>query len=465
MKKTIVVLYSNKFSDQSALSIADYIDKNYRDCNVVTIERNEFSNLGISRIVNGYTAFTARHLPAFNRLWTGIREKFITRRIAKSKQLRTVKKKKEDSFSNKYLKKFYKVDNIIIRFNPEVVICSSPYSFNRVMKAKQRLDSDTKVLALMSDYCLNKSFLRKYGDGYLVQNEIVKSSLVERGVPKEIINVIGTPIAESKLVKFDKAETKQELGINNDYPCILLSGGRQGSYYIRDSFYSLTRISEDINLICLSGGNTAYANYIKNYVKANDCKNVYLVEDEMADMSKLYSVTDIAVCSPSAATTYEVISRGIPLVLIKPINVIEKGNFSYLTASRIALRGVKKDEIITSVYSLLKEEDYRESIIARELEATDLQCASKASAYVYSYAEDCRQHRALIAENAYKKEEVNLEQIASVDESNVVQTTVENYGDEIINGEEEITAEVLENTNTQEVVNTKQKKKSKKGAK
>lgn len=456
MKKTIVVLYSNRFSDQSALAIADFIDKNYRDCNVVAIERRQFSNVVGSRIINSYTAFTARHIPALNRLWTGISEKFITRRIAKSKKIKSAKKKQEDSFSNKYLKKFYKVDNIIIRFNPEVIICSSPYSYNRAIKAKERLDSDTKVLALMSDYCINKSFLRKYGDGYLVQNEIVKSSLIERGVSREIINVIGTPVAESKLVKFDKNETKIELGIENDNPCILLSGGRQGSYYIRDAFYSLTRLSEEVNLICLSGGNTAYANYVKNYVKANECKNVYLVEDDVADMSKLYSVTDIAVCSPSAATTYEVISRGIPLVLIKPINVIEKGNFSYLTASRIALRGIKNDEIISSVYSLLKEEDYRESVIARELEATDMQCASKASAYVYSYAEECRKNRELIAENAYKEEEVNLgQESASVDESNVITATVENDGEEIINGETSREESV-------QIIEEKHKKKSRK---
>lgn len=456
MKKTIVVLYSNRFSDQSALAIAEFIDKNYRDCNVVTIERSKFSNKTATRIANGYSSFTARHLPALNRLWTGIGEKFITRRIAKSKKIKATKKKKEDSFSNKYLKKFYKVDNIIIRFNPEVIICSSPYTYNRAIKAKERLDSDTKVLALMSDYCINKSFLRKYGDGYLVQNEIVKSSLIERGVSKDIINVIGTPVAESKLVKFDKSETKTELGIENDNPCILLSGGRQGSYYIRDAFYFLTKLSEEVNLICLSGGNKAYANYVKYYVKANDCKNVYLVENDVADMSKLYSVTDIAVCSPSAATTYEVISRGIPLVLIKPINVIEKGNFSYLTASRIALRGVKNDEIISSVYSLLKEEDYRESVIMRELEATDMQCANKASAYVYSYADECRKNRELLAENAYKEEEVNLGQgSASVDESNVITATVVNDGEEIVN-EGEKQEEILQ------LIEEKPKKKSRK---
>ena len=74
-------------------------------------------------------------------------------------------------------------------------------------------------------------------------------------------------------------------------------------------------------------------------------------------MAKIYSMIDVVVTSPTAAITYEASSRGIPCVLLKAANMLEEGNFTYLSTNGYAFIGEKTSHLVPAVMALIKKQN------------------------------------------------------------------------------------------------------------
>ena len=160
--------------DTVAKDIANYIEKRYKDCDVIAIDEDEYSNLRSSMFVRKTYVFTARNMVWLNRVAVLVREKFLPKKIDKTVKPYESHPKEETPLRN-YRQKFHKVDNVFMRFEPEIVLCLSPKAHNKAILAKQRLAmNDVRVYALLTDFSLNKAYINYQSDGYFVQNEVIK---------------------------------------------------------------------------------------------------------------------------------------------------------------------------------------------------------------------------------------------------------------------------------------------------
>lgn len=363
MKKTIVILYTKGMYDTVAKDIANYIEKRYKDCDVIAIDEDEYSNLRSSMFVRKTYVFTARNMAWLNRVAVLVREKFLPKKIDKTVKPYESHPKEETPLRN-YRQKFHKVDNVFMRFEPEIVLCLSPKAHNKAILAKQRLAmNDVRVYALLTDFSLNKAYINYQSDGYFVQNEVIKQALIANKVDEQKISVCGTLIDEERLVDVLADEAREKIGISNDLPTVTISGGRYGVSYVKDAFATLSAYTDRLNLIVLTGGSSSIEKFVLTYCKAkNYDKNIFVINGN-ADMNTIYAVSDVMVCSPTTVTMYEIFAKNIPCVLIRSLNNNEKGNHTFLAEEQLAMRGGKDEQLATAVLGFINNNNIKQEYL------------------------------------------------------------------------------------------------------
>lgn len=392
MKKTVVILYTKGMYDTVANDICNYMTKKYPDCDVVAIDEDRYSNLKSAQFVRNTYIFTARNMAWLNRLAVLVREKFLPKKIDKTVKPYTQELKEENPTRN-YRQKFHKVDNIFMRFVPEVVICLSPKAHNKAILAKQRLAmNDVKVYALITDFSLNKAYINYQSDGYFVQNEAIKQALMANKVDEQKISVCGTLIDEERLKDVTTAEAKEKLGIENDLPTVTISGGRYGVSYVKDTFDTLAPYTDRLNLVVLTGGSASIEKFVLTYCKAkNYNKNIIVVKGNV-DMNVIYAATDVMVCSPTTVTLYEVFAKNIPCVLIRSLNNNERGNHTFLAEEQLAMRGGKDEQLATAVLGFINNNNIKQEYLYNQRKFFDAKAIDGFAKAVYK--ESCAINKA-----------------------------------------------------------------------
>ena len=372
MKKNIVILYSKNRIDQTAFSLKEEFSKFKDEFNIITIPANKFSNFYGSSITDGFYKFTIRNMPWLNQLIGLIANKINNKKNKNKKQEnpeetqvkvedreedKKPKNKNKEGFIERYKIQLRKVDNIIYRYDPEIVICTTPRSLTKALWAKERTNCKALICASITDYCVDRGFNSPSADYFIVQNQAEKQTLETLGIDEKKILVVGTPIVSSVKIDYPKEDILNEIGIENkELPVVSIVGGRYGSGRIKSAFKDIATYSGSINIVVMTNGAQNVKSFIQSYCKsAGITSNVYCI-DAISDMSKIYSITDCLVTSPTASITYEALSRKIPCVLMKPSNNVESGNYSYLTVNGFALRGEKKSHIVPSVLSCINKE-------------------------------------------------------------------------------------------------------------
>ena len=192
MKGTVLILYQSGVYDQSAMAIEDYLRVNYRDYEVVAVDQDRFSYLFSAKIQRGLYKASARLLPIFNRFVGPIRL-FGTKKEVENGAKSTEAQPKEGDVKVKYRK----IDNVLKRFDPDVVLCLSPKSHDKALKARKKLGKNMPIYAMTTDYCLDFDFINALSDGYFVQNQQVAQAMLAAGVDSQKILVADTPAKHS----------------------------------------------------------------------------------------------------------------------------------------------------------------------------------------------------------------------------------------------------------------------------
>ena len=366
MKKTIIVFYSEGYCDQVAKALSEYYQKLADEVSVLLINEAQYTAWGTRRFKDGLYRFSMRYFPNINRFGGFIsyqyNEKFKNKmsknvKETESQETEVAVEEKEESFK-KLKTRFRKMDNILLRFNPDVVVCTTPVSLEKALKARERLKMPVQICVAITDYCTNRGMINHGVDKFLVQNAKIKQTLSTFGINEDIVDVLGTPICQSIAEEYDRKAQLEAFGVTNkDLKNILIVSGRCGCARVIDAFKDIAPYTQEMNIFVMANDSRNIHSFVKSYTKASkSTENIYLI-DSIDDMAKLYSITDVIVTSPTAAITYEAAVRGIPCVLLKPANQLEEGNFQYLSTNGYAFIGEKTSHLVPTVLSLVKGEN------------------------------------------------------------------------------------------------------------
>lgn len=364
-KKCILFLYGEGRYDSSVMAAKEYIES-CGDNYVVAISDKDLYPFYWYKMAFHVYRFFSRSCAWINNLHLSFNTFWNRLNVKKSKK--ECKELVEPSgglkgFLYNWTEQYRRIRNILLRYNPEVVVCSTPKLLRDTVRAcdKAKL-KNVDVCALATDYCLDARFVNFKANKYFVQNSDVKERLISLGLEEDKIEIVGTPLSSASKETFSKEQVLEELGINNERVNIVLVGGRYGQSAIKNVFTSVAELENEINIIVLCGNNNGLIKYCELITKNRKIEDkVFLIED-IDKFAKIYSVADVLIASPTASVTYEAMYHNCNIVLCNGGDALENRNSHYLATNQLALLGRNNDELIASISKFMVDEEFADSM-------------------------------------------------------------------------------------------------------
>lgn len=424
-KKCILLLYGEGRYDSSMMAVKNYIES-CKNAYVVAISDKELYPFNRYKMAFYSYRFCSRGCAWLNNLHLSFNTFWNRLHVNKSK-----KQCKEIIEPNGGIKgvaynwteQYRRIRNLLLRYNPEVVICSTPKLLRDATKAcdKAKL-KNIDICGLITDYCLDGRFVNFKANKYFVQNNDVKERLVSMGIAEENVDVIGTPLSTDSKEVFDRAQVLEELGINNDKMNIVIVGGRYGQSAVKNVFTSLAELENDINIIVLSGGNNGLMKYCELITKSRKIEEKVKLIETIDKFAKLYSVADILITSPTASITYEAMYHNKNIILCNGGDALENRNSHYLATNQLALLGRNNDELIASISKLMSDVDFANDMRYAQNEFVIPDCDKVMGDIVLKIAEKNRNDK---IEEKEQVKNVGLQELASLETDDVETKIVE----------------------------------------
>lgn len=340
--KHVVVLYDKMTDGDISSALKYYIEKVFDPCDVVLVDDVSFTNKAINRVNKTLHTFAVKHARGILKMASRHNEQKNLVRIKEEGKTRNVSKQKEA----KHKPEIARICNIIKRFDPIILICTTPYALRTAILAKTQLGRDLRVVGAALDFALDPAFVQLSADGYFVENPEIKQKLVHYGVEESRIAVIGMP-SLVKEVRPDDARAKA--GITNDLPVVVIDGGEYGTATIKADVELLIRNKKDFNLIIV----TAVKKMRRYYMELPDFSAGVLIVDRLDEA--ILDVADILVTLPNSKKIFSAFLRGISVVIAQSVTNHEHEVRRYLVKRALVIPTRTPKETLFAVEELLND--------------------------------------------------------------------------------------------------------------
>ena len=361
--KHLIILYDKQKSSLICEALEQAIDRAFPECDIVTVDdvgylsaANRFWRVKSSRFYAKNARFLLKWFSKFNDKKDSLRIKEERESIASGAPDKL-------TFSERRNTAITRIVNIINRFHPAVIVATNRYSLKLTLLARKITGSDTKVVAVITDFALSGGFVRSGVDLYLVENEMLKDGLMRFGVDRDKIVISGMPFSEGQLPTHSRLESRKLLGLTGDLPLIVVNGGDYCTATIKDKVARLLSERGKYSLLILTYGNNSIRRYYKRIAEEYDIEVLFKTELEY---SLIFAAADVVVTIPDTHFIFSAFANGVPVVLLDGITVLEHDIFRYLVSGALVTPAKTPEETYAAVEELLLDTDRRGEMIGRE---------------------------------------------------------------------------------------------------
>lgn len=248
-----------------------------------------------------------------------------------------------------------KLKNLFDEFKPDVVACTQAFPCGMCADYKAAYKSDMPLVAVLTDYVPHSYWLYDEVDYYITPAEDVSARLAKKGIPAGKIKALGIPFEPKFNQRVDKKRIMHRLKLDPRLRTILIMGGGQGLGPIKTIIRTLEKVVDDIQEIIVCGTNKKLYNSLKR--KIRKYKKKILLYGFVENIEELMSVSDLIISKPGGVTTAEVLSKNLPMIIVKPIPGQEENNTAYLTQKGAAIKVENPRRINRVVEGLLADAD------------------------------------------------------------------------------------------------------------
>jgi len=238
------------------------------------------------------------------------------------------------------------------KFKPDAVICTQAFPCGMVADFKEVYNSNLPLIAVLTDYVPHAYWVYDKINYYITPCEEVTKQLMQKSVPLDKIKTFGIPFDNKFNKSLPRNEIIRKLKLKPDVPILLIMGGGQGLGPIKTIVKSLEKSKIEFQELIVTGINKKlYKSLNKKIAK---CKKRILLFGFVDNINELMGVADIIITKPGGITTAEALTKGVPMIIVKPIPGQEANNSRYLTEKGVAIKIDKPKEITNAIETLLK---------------------------------------------------------------------------------------------------------------
>ncbi|MBA2123415.1 hypothetical protein B9J78_00480 [bacterium Unc6] len=204
---------------------------------------------------------------------------------------------------------------------------------------KSKGEISASLIAVITDFDAHPYWFSKYVDEFIIPTEEMKEEFISYGIEANRIHAFGIPIHPGFSKTQNKLALKTKLGMRKDLPTILVMGGGWGLGPIEKIVQHLNGSKMALQLIIVAGKNEALYDKLK---KISPEPNISIKNfGYVNNIDELMEISDIAITKPGGLVASELLTKGLPAVLIDVIDGQERANGNYLISKGVACR-IKK---------------------------------------------------------------------------------------------------------------------------
>ncbi len=245
-----------------------------------------------------------------------------------------------------------KLKKLFDEFKPQVVACSQAFPCGLVADYKKTYNLDITVIGVLTDYAPHSYWINEGIDYYIVPSKEAGERFIKKGVQESQVKVFGLPADPKFSAPLNTDIMAAKLGLDLSLPVILVMGGGQGLGPIKDIIRSLEKVGLPIQIMVVAGINKKLIKWLKKFSSKADQK-IFIFE-YVRNIEELMSVATLIVTKPGGMTTTEALTKGLPMVIVKPLPGQEMHNTQFLTEKEVAIRVSNFKIIGKEVEALLK---------------------------------------------------------------------------------------------------------------
>lgn len=296
MKRKVLIFYGSYGAGHfsAAHSIKEYIDANYKDTETKIVDCIEYINKYYNKITTKTYDELSRKMPM---AWKGVYYGSETWPILHL-----------TSGANRILStKLYK---LLEEFEPDLIISTHFFASEMCAVLKKKGKINCPIATIMTDYAIHKQWLsqHKYIDYFFVAHNGMKEELQELGIDSAKIYATGIPLSNKFLLKYDKAEIREALGLERGKITVLFFAG--GSSHIArgastNIFNYFLKTNNNIQTIVITGKSKELKEVFDEKVQEYKKEKNIIILPFTDKVPQLMNASDIVITKPGGLTTTE----------------------------------------------------------------------------------------------------------------------------------------------------------------
>jgi processive 1,2-diacylglycerol beta-glucosyltransferase len=214
-------------------------------------------------------------------------------------------------------------------YNPDVIICTYPTITGVLAQLRSKKILDIPLAAIVTDYTVHNQWIHQGVDQYIVGSQDVCEGFVDRGIERRRIQVTGIPVNPKFELELNRQKIFDELGLNSNRPTILVMGGADGVLCgAKRTCNFLGNIETPVQILVVCGKDE---NMYKYVVSVSDTTyNPIRCFGYVDNIEEFMTAADLIVTKAGGLTVSEALTKGVPLLIYKPIPGQEEENANYI---------------------------------------------------------------------------------------------------------------------------------------
>jgi 1,2-diacylglycerol 3-beta-galactosyltransferase len=244
----------------------------------------------------------------------------------------------------------------IAEVQPDVVV-SVHSLLNHVTAEVIRRDPRPRALmtAVTDLVCIHRGWACPDADLVVVPTEEAERAVLRYRVPEERVRLLGMPVdlGFRSPEPGERTALRRRLGLEEERPTVLVTGGGEGSGGLRDQVRALAADAAPWQVIVVCGRNER----LRRQLLRMRFPTPTLVLGFVDNMPELMRASDLAVGKAGPGAIAEALHAGIPLVLTGYLPGQERGNVRYVTDSGSGRYAPQPERLRAAVSELLEDAD------------------------------------------------------------------------------------------------------------
>lgn len=240
-----------------------------------------------------------------------------------------------------------KMEKLINDFLPQAIVCTHAFPAGILSILKGNGKVTVPLIAVLTDFTVHPFWIHENIDKYVLPSSELKFEISAYGVQEEKIICSGLPLRRQFAQKKNKAAARRELGLD-EKTTVLVMGGGLGLGEIEEMITELGNADIELQVLCLSGKNERLWNRLQNLSAVNKIKVFGFIDN----VAEVMAAADFVITKPGGLTTAEVLSQGLPMLIVDPLPGQEHRNTDFLLNNGVAIK-VRKSKYLVPQLKIL----------------------------------------------------------------------------------------------------------------